>query len=115
MTPDQQKLIDAAAKALYEAWRQGVIDTHEDTPSAWPDISEASRDSYRRLVTIPVAVALRAAAESIKTGAIKLHSPEYTCASQSEKRRMFNHRQICLRHAEVISSLIPAREKTNEA
>lgn len=118
MTPDQQKLIDAAAEALYEAWRQGVIDTHEDTPFAWPDISEAIRDSYRRLVTIPVTVALRAAAEVAKNS---VHqeccgnllddgtSPPECCGSPTVTP-MYPHEV-----AAAISSLIPAQEKTSDA
>jgi hypothetical protein len=62
MTPSQ-KLIDAAAEAVWEADRALVLPKSRDQMPPWPDAPEDIRESYRARVTIPVTVALRAAVE----------------------------------------------------
>ena len=61
MTPSQ-KLIDAAAEALYEADRRRLWP--DDPP--WADLLEVVKRTYRSRVTIPITVALKAAVEELK-------------------------------------------------
>jgi hypothetical protein len=102
MTPDQQRLIDAAAEALYEEHRARIA------PSTCPPWAKAGLNDkrlYLDLVTIPVTVALKEAAKMAKTA--WLTTPHGSIADADAMNDM------CEDLSSAISSLIPAQEKTN--
>jgi hypothetical protein len=102
MTPSQ-KLIDAAAEALYDADRK----MHPPSRSTWPkwkDAPDDVKDPYRSAVTIPVTVALKAAireAEEVRHPNWSAENEDWCAGTMAAAR--------------AISSLIPAQEKTNDA
>jgi hypothetical protein len=114
MTPSQ-KLIDAAAEALYDADRK----MHPPSRSTWPKWKDAPDDvkgPYRSAVTIPVTVALRAAVEVCKAKAEEQEAKRLALSDGDPDWDVFDLGFfISTLNANAISSLIPAQEKTNDA
>ena len=108
MTPEQQKLIDAAAEALYEADRAVRAKGGWRWPE-WADAFGDTKDRYRARVTIPVTVALRAAVEVCKDD---LPSPSDPTRNFNDYTKGYND---CAGHISVtISSLIPQETQNDQ-
>jgi hypothetical protein len=99
MTPAQQRLIDAAAKKVFD------LDCAKSKIAPWlqwSEATEAERNEYRARVTIPVTVALKEAAKIAKTA--WLTTPHGSIADADAMNDM------CEDLSAAISSLIPAQE-----
>lgn len=124
MTPDQQKLIDAAAEQQYEEDRKRHVNTRSTWPK-WKDAPDDVKDPYRSAVTIPVTVALRAAVEVVRPknddprcDCIEIKDGKAACSCYCSNRDDGEYSAAwCeeFNNAAAISSLIPAQEKTSEA
>jgi hypothetical protein len=95
MTPSQ-KLIDAAAEALYEADR---VNSKPWCICPWAEAPPNTKQDYLDLVTIPVAVALREAERMVTE-----HYQELSA----------EHRLLLINRAAAIASLIPQETQNAE-
>lgn len=101
MTPEQQKLIDAAAEQQYEEDRKRHVNTRSTWPK-WKDAPDDVKNPYRSAVTIPVTVALRAAEQLIRENTIVIYGGQnYYLQKRTDGDR------ASLEYATAISSLIP--------
>ena len=105
MTPEQQRLIDAAAKVQYERLHEWAR-RNELMWTPWKDLTEEQRERFYAAVIGPVTVALRTAVTAV-------HCLEALEENGRTYRRAFDDGTSAAEDA--ISSLIPAQEKTNDA
>jgi hypothetical protein len=116
MTPDQQRLIDAAAKVYYE--RVNAFSEDHGLPyTKWDDLSQEYKEDLLYPVVIgPVTVALRAAASICSIKAAECRDKQADVSDESVNWHAYNHGAfVAGANAAAISSLIPAQEKTNDA
>jgi uncharacterized protein (DUF1778 family) len=101
MTPEQQKLIDAAAKLHYEHLHLWSL--HNNLKWAkWEDLTQEQRERHYHSVIGPVTVALKAAEQLIRENTIVVYGGQ-----NYYRQKRTDGDSASLEYANAIASLIP--------